>query len=143
MNNPASSGARIFMTHDNKYLLKTIKKDELETFLRIIEPYYKILCDYKETFLMRIFGLYSHVVDGQLLIVIIMKNVLPPGGQMRNIYDLKGSTYNRTVRQFRHIRVTVAQMAFNHFCFCFRHHRKKKENHCQSSGITILPAILN
>ena len=57
-----SSGAFLFYTHDNRFLLKTIKKEEMikllrEGFLRKLHKY--ILKTGEESLIARIYGLYK------------------------------------------------------------------------------------
>ena len=77
--------------------MKTIKKEEVETFQRNAIQYYQLQTSGEPTFLMKIYGLYGYIADGRECTVIIMKNVLPTCGKLKELYDFKGSSYNREV----------------------------------------------
>lgn len=95
--NPAQSGSRLFYSEDKRYILKTLEKEELDIFLRNIYKYYEAVKQGKETFLVKILGLYAYTKGSKTFIVMIMKNVLPSQPNMTDMYDFKGSSYNRQV----------------------------------------------
>ena len=74
-----ASGGRsanpILFTHDKKYLLKTISKDEKEVFLKMLPEYHRRMRDTK-SFLCRIYGIYRIKVAGkQDSHLILMRNM--------------------------------------------------------------------
>ncbi len=74
-----ASGGRsanpILFTHDKKFLLKTIAKDEKEVFLKMLPEYHRRMRDGK-SFLCRIYGVYRIKVAGkQDSHVILMRNM--------------------------------------------------------------------
>jgi hypothetical protein len=74
-----ASGGRsanpILFTHDKKFLLKTISKDEKEVFLKMLPEYHRRMRDTK-SFLCRIYGMYRIKVAGkQDSHVILMRNM--------------------------------------------------------------------
>jgi 1-phosphatidylinositol-4-phosphate 5-kinase len=54
------SGSFFFFSHDQKFLIKTISTNELNTMLgKFMKNYYEHASNYPESLLARIYGLYS------------------------------------------------------------------------------------
>ena len=54
------SGSFFFFTHDKKFIIKTVKEDELNTMLgKIMENYYLHIMNNPDSLLTRIYGLYT------------------------------------------------------------------------------------
>jgi 1-phosphatidylinositol-4-phosphate 5-kinase len=54
------SGSFFFFTHDNRYLVKTITNNELQTMLGFfMKCYYEHIANNSETLITKIYGLYS------------------------------------------------------------------------------------
>ena len=98
------SGSFFFYSHDNKYLVKTISREECEKFYEILPKYYAyfVNCDTEKrrTLLSRFFGLHRvECLKGNQVMfdvyVLIMNNVFSTPEVIDHKYDLKGSTYQR------------------------------------------------
>ena len=96
------SGAFFFITPDDKFIIKTVTKEEAEVLLRIapsmleyfqsVPPGNKGRANFYTTLLAHVHGLFSFKLLGLRLYVIIMQNVMPTaGGALDSRYDLKGS----------------------------------------------------
>ena len=86
------SGSLFFTTWDNRYMVKMISSTEASTMLRILPKYYEHVRDNPSTLIMRIVGF--HELNGVPLIV--LANVFDTVNEIHEIYDLKGSTHNRS-----------------------------------------------
>lgn len=53
------SGDLFFQTYDNKLIIKTVNKTDLEEFKKRIQPYYEHIIRYPQTFIAKIFGIYT------------------------------------------------------------------------------------
>lgn len=53
------SGEFFFFTHDSKLILKTIKQSELISFRKIFKNYGNYLYNNSQSYLARIYGLYT------------------------------------------------------------------------------------
>ena len=102
-NSSGKSGSFFFHSADGKYMIKTIKKDEFQKLLKILPKYQQFLMDNPNTLLTRYFGLHrmkcykkKHQVIYDIYIC-VMNNVfdLSNPEKIKNIYDLKGSTFKR------------------------------------------------
>ena len=57
------SGSFFFFSHDNKFIIKTITNNELNTMLgKFMQNYYEHTSTTPESLLARIYGLYSIVI---------------------------------------------------------------------------------
>lgn len=55
---PGKSGSVFFLSHDDKYLIKTMKKSEVKKLREILPAYYEHVKTYPETLLVKFFGLH-------------------------------------------------------------------------------------
>lgn len=101
MPNPADSGARLLFTNDGKYVLKTIKQDELDSFLRFSIKYHRRITESGESFLMKIVGIYVHAnlaIDANSkIIIMVMLNILPFDRKIKMKFDLKGFNSDKRI----------------------------------------------
>lgn len=96
-----------FFSHDARYVVKTVKKEELAFFRTILAKYVEHVCHtHRHTLLPRFFGLYKlsyHLKaaggDPHTYRIVVMNNLFdtPPGIDISLRFDLKGSTRNREV----------------------------------------------
>lgn len=93
------SGSLFYLTHDNKYFVKTVRKREFDLIRKCLRTYHEHLSEHPQSLLYRITGLYSieHQLDGNRVenYLIVMMNVFSQS-QPSATYDLKGSTHGRT-----------------------------------------------
>lgn len=90
--NSGNSGANMFFTKNNEYILKTIKEKEMKFLLtKVLKAYHTHVNNNSESILCQFRGLYS---IGNYRII-IMKSILTK--TVSETFDLKGSVYNREV----------------------------------------------
>ncbi|RYH04806.1 hypothetical protein EON65_46450 [archaeon] len=89
------SGAFFFVCGNGDFIVKTVKKSEARTLLSVLDEYYEHLLAHPDSFLVRFFGLHAINMYGNDFTFVVMKNVFPPGIQLNETYDLKGSWVNR------------------------------------------------
>lgn len=95
LGNPGKSGSCFYLTHDSKYIIKTVSKKECK-FLRAALPMYYTFCVANDsTMLPRFFGLVRiNLARGDKQRLILMNNLLPERYRFER-YDLKGSSLGR------------------------------------------------
>lgn len=100
------SGSFFFHTSDGKYMIKTIKKVEFDTLMKILPAYHEHVLKNPNTLLAKYFGLHQlKCYHGSKLkydlYVLIMNNVfsLENPELIQHKYDLKGSTHRRITAQ--------------------------------------------
>ena len=96
------SGSFFFHTSDSRFMIKTIKRHEFETLIKILPQYHEHILKNPNTLLARYFGLHQLICyQGSKirydLYVIVMNNVfsLENPELVEQKYDLKGSTHRR------------------------------------------------
>jgi 1-phosphatidylinositol-4-phosphate 5-kinase len=95
------SGSFFISTDDQEYMIKTLKKDELELIRHsFLNEYIMHIKKNPKSLICRIYGMYSLIqYGGTEIFVIVMRNVI--GSLKNNIvakFDLKGSTINREIK---------------------------------------------
>lgn len=89
------SGSIFLRTQDQKFVLKTIVEHEFQV-LNAMLPHMMLYFDQNcDSLLSRFFGAYELTVDGQIMRIAVMSNVLPYKPDV--VYDLKGTTEDRWV----------------------------------------------
>lgn len=92
------SGSFFFMTHDKRFMIKTMTKDELKVMLDILPSYIKHHQDNPTSLIAKIFGVFTVKVQGvEEVHFALMENTvqLEHPDLLRFKFDLKGSTYGR------------------------------------------------
>lgn len=103
----ARVGGVFFFTRDGAYLIKTIRKDEVQTLLEMLPRYYRFMKQNgRRSLLARFCGMYdvsfrdednSNAADASPYTFIVMNSVFPPEASriITERFDLKGSTVGR------------------------------------------------
>lgn len=97
VSNPGASGSILYFTDDDAFVIKTIQHRESKFLLTLLPGYYMNLNQNRCTLLPKFFGLYRLKYNGKKIHFTVLNNILPSDKKMHWKYDLKGSTYNRTV----------------------------------------------
>eukprot|EP00124_Ichthyophonus_hoferi_P000916 Ihof_evm1s40 gene=Ihof_evmTU1s40 len=84
------SGSLFLKSADGKFLMKTIPKDEVETFLEILPNYYRYLVDERETLIMKVLALQKYRGLHTTYIIVFANVLYNPKYSILSIYDLKG-----------------------------------------------------
>lgn len=105
----ARVGGVFFFTPDGAYMIKTIKKEEAKTFLKMLPKYHSHMRRHGRTSLLtRFCGMYGVRIhdegssdDGQLHTFVVMNSVFPAEAStfVTERFDLKGSTVGREVSE--------------------------------------------
>jgi 1-phosphatidylinositol-4-phosphate 5-kinase len=93
---PGKSGALFYKSTDDKFLIKTISKQEGHYFQDILAQYYNHIMMHHDTFLPRFFQLFRIKTNrGRSIRMVVMHNILPSNLNITERFDLKGSTFGR------------------------------------------------
>lgn len=92
-----ASGAFVFFSSDEKYIVKTTSESELEALLDMLSSYVSHLYANPNSMLVRYLGAYCVTLYSQELYFVVMKNIFPQL-DLSERYDLKGSWINRHYR---------------------------------------------
>ncbi|ONM19842.1 Phosphatidylinositol 4-phosphate 5-kinase 6 [Zea mays] len=100
LSSPGKSGSFFYLTNDDKYMIKTMKKAEVKVLLRMLPAYYKHVRFFENTLITKFFGL--HCVNVKLtgaiqkkVRFVIMGNLFCSSYAIHRRFDLKGSSHGR------------------------------------------------
>lgn len=96
MSSSGRSGSFFFVSHDNKYVLKTIPNVEATTLKRILPVYFSHIMNNPNTLVTKFCGLHALIRGSTKVIFVVMCNAFVNKLPVHHTYDLKGSTVNRS-----------------------------------------------
>ena len=95
---PGKSGSFFISTDDNKYMIKSLKSDELDLLKHaFLKDYVNYIKKNPNSLLCRLYGMYKIILgQGDEILIIVMRNVIGDFKDNTIVkFDLKGSTYKR------------------------------------------------
>ena len=95
-----ASGSFFFFSHDKKFIIKTIPKDELKEILRLLPSLKDHYQNNPRSLLGKIFGVFTVKTRTMSEVhLVLIENILrfKNPKNLRHIFDLKGSSVNREV----------------------------------------------
>lgn len=96
LNSPGKSGSVFFLSHDDKYFIKTMRKSEMKLLFELLPKYYQHVCTYPHTLVTKFFGLHRvKPYNGRKVRFVVMANMFRTDLLLHRKYDLKGSTVGR------------------------------------------------
>ncbi|KAK1426658.1 hypothetical protein QVD17_15335 [Tagetes erecta] len=98
LSSPGKSGSFFYLTHDDKYMIKTMKKSEVKVLKRMLPAYYDHVKTFENTLVTKFFGLHCVKLSGPIqkkVRFVIMGNLLCTEVPIHRRYDLKGSSHGR------------------------------------------------
>ncbi|KAF6139495.1 hypothetical protein GIB67_005132 [Kingdonia uniflora] len=126
LSSPGKSGSCFYLTLDDRFMIKTVKKSEVKVLLRMLSSYYQHVCKYEKSLVTKFFGVHCvkpvggqkvYIMDILILLVmlidccriaqffsskceqtrfIIMGNLFCSEYRIHRRFDLKGSSYGRS-----------------------------------------------
>ncbi|XP_021774455.1 phosphatidylinositol 4-phosphate 5-kinase 6-like [Chenopodium quinoa] len=99
LSSPGKSGSFFYLTHDDKYMIKTMKKSEVKVLLRMLRAYYNHVRTFEDTLVTRFYGLHCVKLTGatqKKVRFVIMGNLFCTDYAIHRRFDLKGSSHGRT-----------------------------------------------
>eukprot|EP00760_Papus_ankaliazontas_P031570 PhM_4_TR5341/c0_g1_i1/m.32623/K00889/PIP5K; 1-phosphatidylinositol-4-phosphate 5-kinase len=114
MSSSGRSGSFFFMSYDSRYILKTLPQSESVMLRKILPHYYRHMMDNPDTLVTRFYGLHALVRGNEKIPFVVMGNVFHQLKPIHTVFDLKGSTVNRsTPMQKRGAGVALKDLDFN------------------------------
>ncbi|XVF45760.1 hypothetical protein PTKIN_Ptkin02bG0232000 [Pterospermum kingtungense] len=96
ISSPGKSGSIFYLSHDDKFVIKTLKKSELKVLLRMLPKYYNHVKEHENTLITKFFGLHRITLPGRRKVrFVVMGNMFCTELRIHRRYDLKGSTHGR------------------------------------------------
>nr|KAF6283128.1 phosphatidylinositol-4-phosphate 5-kinase like 1 [Pipistrellus kuhlii] len=94
----SKSSASFFLSHDQRFFLKTQRRREVRALLAHLPRYLQHLQRHPHSLLARLLGVHSlRVARGKKKYFIIMQSVFYPAGRIAQRYDIKGCEVSRWV----------------------------------------------
>ncbi|XP_022945599.1 phosphatidylinositol 4-phosphate 5-kinase 6-like [Cucurbita moschata] len=98
LSSPGKSGSFFYLTYDDKYMIKTMKKAEVKVLLRMLPAYYKHVRSFENTLVTKFYGLHCVRLTGtsqKKVRFVIMGNLFCSEYTIHRRFDLKGSSHGR------------------------------------------------
>ncbi|KAI3680999.1 hypothetical protein L6452_35779 [Arctium lappa] len=98
LSSPGKSGSFFYMTNDDKYMIKTMKKAEVKVLKRMLPAYFEHVKNSENTLVTKFFGLHCVKMGGPSLRkvrFVIMGNLFCTEVPISRRFDLKGSSHGR------------------------------------------------
>ncbi|KAL5715676.1 1-phosphatidylinositol-4-phosphate 5-kinase [Ranunculus cassubicifolius] len=97
LSSPGKSGSVFYLTQDDRFMIKTVKKSEVKVLLRMLPSYYQHMSRYESSLVTKFFGVHCvKPIGGQKTRFIVMGNLFCSEYRIHRRFDLKGSSYGRT-----------------------------------------------
>ncbi|PSS24315.1 Phosphatidylinositol 4-phosphate 5-kinase [Actinidia chinensis var. chinensis] len=99
LSSPGKSGSFFYLTNDDKYMIKTMKKAEAKVLIRMLPAYYNHVRVFENTLITKFFGLHCVKLTGpaqKKVRFVIMGNLFCTEYPIHRRFDLKGSSHGRT-----------------------------------------------
>ncbi|KAL1222847.1 Phosphatidylinositol 4-phosphate 5-kinase 7 [Cardamine amara subsp. amara] len=109
---PGKSGSIFYLSHDDRFVIKTLKKSELQVLLRMLPRYYEHVGDHENTLITKFFGVHRITLKwGKKVRFVVMGNMFCTELKIHRRYDLKGSSQGRfTERTKIHEKTTLKDL---------------------------------
>ncbi|KAL2231427.1 UNVERIFIED_CONTAM: Phosphatidylinositol 4-phosphate 5-kinase 8 [Sesamum indicum] len=93
---PGKSGSLFYLSHDDRFVIKTLKKSELKVLLKMLPNYYSHVKAHDNTLITKFFGAHRIALrHGKKVRFVVMGNMFCTELRIHRRYDLKGSSHGR------------------------------------------------
>ncbi|KAL6217177.1 hypothetical protein ACLB2K_010394 [Fragaria x ananassa] len=97
LSSPGKSGSFFYLTQDDRFMIKTVKKSEVKVLIRMLPSYYRHMSRYENSLVTKFYGVHCvKPVGGQKTRFIVMGNLFCSEYRIHRRFDLKGSSHGRT-----------------------------------------------
>lgn len=95
-----ASGSFFFFSHDRKFIIKTITREEKDFFIdKVATEYFQHLFEQRQSLLARIYGVYTVHINGHQSVHLLLMAHSIQTDEVLTVFDLKGSSFNREVQR--------------------------------------------
>ncbi|KAH9612051.1 hypothetical protein KSS87_013857 [Heliosperma pusillum] len=100
LSSPGKSGSLFYLTQDDKFMIKTVKKSEVKVLLRMLPSYYQHVYKYENSLVTKFYGVHCvKPAGGSKTRFIVMGNLFCSEYRIHRRFDLKGSRHGRTIEK--------------------------------------------
>ncbi|KAK9733387.1 hypothetical protein RND81_04G064900 [Saponaria officinalis] len=97
LSSPGKSGSVFFLSQDDRFMIKTLRKSEVKVLLRMLPQYHYHVRTYENTLITKFFGLHRiKPSSGQKFRFVVMGNMFCTELRIHRRFDLKGSSLGRS-----------------------------------------------
>ncbi|KAK6244651.1 hypothetical protein QUC31_011060 [Theobroma cacao] len=97
LSSPGKSGSIFFLSQDDRFMIKTLRKSEVKVLLRMLPNYHHHVRSYENTLITKFFGLHRiKPSSGQKFRFVVMGNMFCTELRIHRRFDLKGSSLGRS-----------------------------------------------
>ncbi|CAA7398996.1 unnamed protein product [Spirodela intermedia] len=118
LSSPGKSGSVFFLSQDDRFMIKTLRKSEVQVLLRMLPNYYHHVRTYDNTLITKFFGLHRvKPSSGQKFRFVVMGNMFCTALRIHRRYDLKGSSLGRSTDKVEIDENTTLKDLDLNYCF--------------------------
>ncbi|KAM7262914.1 hypothetical protein ACFE04_000597 [Oxalis oulophora] len=100
LSSPGKSGSVFFLSQDDRFMIKTLRKSEVKVLLRMLPDYHHHVRSYENTLVTKFFGLHRiKPSSGQKFRFVVMGNMFCTELRIHRRFDLKGSSLGRSAEK--------------------------------------------
>ncbi|KAG9160464.1 hypothetical protein Leryth_008873 [Lithospermum erythrorhizon] len=118
LSSPGKSGSIFFLSQDDRFMIKTLRKSEVKVLLRMLPDYHKHVHRYENTLITKFFGLHRiKPSSGQKFRFVVMGNMFCTELRIHRRFDLKGSSLGRSADKVEIDENTILKDLDLNYCF--------------------------
>ncbi|OWM82463.1 hypothetical protein CDL15_Pgr002037 [Punica granatum] len=118
LSSPGKSGSVFFLSQDDRFMIKTLRKSEIKVLLRMLPKYYHHVRSYDNTLITKFFGLHRIIPSsGQKFRFVVMGNMFCTELRIHRRFDLKGSSLGRSADKVEIDENTILKDLDLSYCF--------------------------
>uniref|UniRef100_A0A5B7BU75 Phosphatidylinositol 4-phosphate 5-kinase n=1 Tax=Davidia involucrata TaxID=16924 RepID=A0A5B7BU75_DAVIN len=96
LSSPGKSGSIFYLSHDDRFVIKTLRRSELKVLLKMLHSYYNHVKEHENTLITKFFGLHRITLrGGKKVRFVVMGNMFCTELRIHRRFDLKGSSQGR------------------------------------------------
>ncbi|XP_024959323.1 phosphatidylinositol 4-phosphate 5-kinase 8-like isoform X2 [Cynara cardunculus var. scolymus] len=100
LSSPGKSGSLFYLSHDDRFVIKTLRTSELKVLLKMLPSYYKHVEAHDNTLITKFYGLHEITLrGGKKVQFVVMGNMFYTELRIHRRYDLKGSYQGRSTNK--------------------------------------------
>ncbi|KAG8389717.1 hypothetical protein BUALT_Bualt01G0007800 [Buddleja alternifolia] len=97
LSSPGKSGSFFYLTQDDRFMIKTVKKSEVKVLIKMLPSYHQHVCRYENSLVTKFYGVHCvKPVGGVKTRFVVMGNMFCSEYRIHRRFDLKGSSHGRT-----------------------------------------------
>ncbi|KAL1545800.1 Phosphatidylinositol 4-phosphate 5-kinase 9 [Salvia divinorum] len=118
LSSPGKSGSVFFLSQDDRFMIKTLRKSEVKVLLRMLPNYHDHVRRYDNTLITKFFGLHRiKPSSGQKFRFVVMGNMFCTELRIHRRFDLKGSSLGRSADKVEIDENTILKDLDLNYCF--------------------------